>query len=59
MADSKHSPSVAEPEIIITMIAGVIHRWIYWPGSWVPFVPQPGDLLRVWKKPTDKPQKPQ
>jgi hypothetical protein len=59
MADTKHSPSVTEPEIIITMIAGVIHRWVFWPGSWEPFVPQPGDLLRVWKNPKDESQKTQ
>lgn len=59
MADSKHSPPVTEPEIVITMIAGVIHRWNFWPGTWEPYIPQPGDLLRVWKDPASKPPKPQ
>jgi hypothetical protein len=58
MADNDQPP-IPEPEIVITIIAGVIHRWMFWPGTWKPFVPQPGNLLRVWKDRAEQPPKPQ
>lgn len=57
MADNDQ-PTVPDIEIVITMIAGVIHRWQFWPGIWEQFNPQPGDLLRVWKDSANKPPKP-
>jgi hypothetical protein len=56
--DENDQPQIMETEAVITMIAGVIHRWNYFPGSWEPFTPQAGDLLRVWKNPESKPPKP-
>lgn len=48
MADND-PPPVTETEIVVTMIGRVMHRWIFWPGTWVPYDPKPGDLLRVWQ----------
>jgi hypothetical protein len=49
--DVTDQPQASVSEIKITMIAGVIHYWVFWPGKWEPYSPQPGDLLRVWEDP--------
>ena len=42
--------------VTVTMIAGRLHRWTFtpWPGSWQPYEPNPGDLLRVFGELPDK-----
>jgi len=45
------SDQIPSSEITITMIAGKLHRWRYWPGRWEAYSPTPGDLLRVWTPP--------
>ena len=58
MSDPPKAPIPAtETEITVSMIAGRLYRWIYVPGEWRPFVPQPGNLLRVWTPPRDEPPK--
>ena len=36
-----------ETEETVTFIAGVLHHWTGFPGTWEPFKPETGQLMRV------------
>jgi len=40
-------PNTDEAEETVTFIAGELHRWTGFPGSWEPFKPAAGQLMRI------------
>jgi hypothetical protein len=36
-----------EAEVSVTFIAGELYRWSGFPGSWEPFKPEAGQLMRM------------
>jgi len=42
-----HLPVKSKDEIVVTIIAGKLYRWKFFPGEWIPFDPKAGDLMRM------------
>ena len=42
-----HPAGKPEEETVVTIIAGKLHEWTYFPGEWVPFEPKADQLMRM------------
>ncbi|MEO5913034.1 MAG: hypothetical protein ABI600_18140 [Luteolibacter sp.] len=42
-----HPAGKTDDETVVTIIAGKLHEWIYFPGEWVPFEPKADQLMRM------------
>lgn len=42
-----HPAGKADDETVVTIIAGMLHEWTYFPGEWVPLEPKADQLMRM------------